>query len=82
MKYLKDKLNRGNVTIVQLVTWGISLGIFAASAAYGAYASTQKDVVDLKVEQATMKQQIANIDNNTNLLVKELIKKQPYDASK
>ena len=75
MQYLKSQLNNGSITIVNLVTWGIALASFAGTITYAAYASNQTDIVELKVNDATMAQQIANIERNTNLLVDTLIKK-------
>ena len=75
IKALKEKWNSGSITLINLISWGLGLATFAGSITYASYASTQRDVVDLKVQQATLTEKVTNIEKQTTLLVDKLINK-------
>ena len=78
MNYLRGKWNSGNITIVQLISWGVGLATFASSLAYASYNSTVNRVNAVEIKLAGQESTVSAMKDDIKEIkegIKELLKK-------
>ena len=76
MNYLRGKWNSGNITIVQLISWGVGLATFASSLAYASYTSTGNRVNAVEIKLAGQESTVSAMKDDIKEIkdgIKELI---------